>query len=179
VAPLSDAPDIGVGILGNGQPNLSIEPWLAQRPSLIFSACALVDFVPRSGAVFCGHLVAKDEQMRRLASIGILTPKTAILSPNASFDPKVWGEYVIAKPNGNSHGGQKVKLVRTVDIRKRYGELAALTDRRIVVQQYIDHSEDGYPTHCRCSRSLAKRFIAGATDGSRSVHRSPKSPLYP
>ena len=55
-----DAPDIEVRIVDNGQPNLSIEPWLAQRPSLIFSACALVDFAPRSGAVFCGHLVAKE-----------------------------------------------------------------------------------------------------------------------
>ena len=50
-----DAPDIEVRIVDNGQPHPAIEPWLAQRPSLIFSACALVDFSPRSGTVFCGH----------------------------------------------------------------------------------------------------------------------------
>jgi hypothetical protein len=156
-----DAPDIEVRIVDNGQPNLSIEPWLAQRPSLIFSACGLVDFAPRSGAVFCGHLVPKDKQMQRLAAIGILTPKTAILSSDASFDPKVWGEYVIAKPNGNSHSGQNVKLVRTIDIPERYDELVALTDRHVIVQQYIDHSEDGYPTHYRVLTMFGRALFCG------------------
>jgi hypothetical protein len=127
-----------------------------------------VDFSPRSGSVFCGHLVAKDEQMRRLAAIGVPTPKTAILTPDASFDPKVWGEYVVVKPSGNSHGGQNVKLVRTIDIPKRYDELAALTDRRIVVQLYIDHAEDGYPTHYRVLTMFGRALYCG---GNRWVKK--------
>ena len=83
-----DAPDIEVRIVDNRQPNSAIEPWLAQRPSLIFSASGRADFAPRSGAVFCGHLVAKNEQMRRLASIGIPTPKTAIFSPGDFSTPR-------------------------------------------------------------------------------------------
>jgi len=156
-----DAPDIEVRIVDNGQPNSAVEPWLAQRPSLIFSACALVDFSPLSGAVFCGHLVGKDQQMRRLSAIGILTPRTAILTPDETFDPKVWGEYVVVKPNGNSHSGQNVKLVRTVDIPARYDELIALTDRSLLVQQYIEHSEDGYPTHYRVLSMFGRALFCG------------------
>ena len=78
-----DAPIFRCASSTTDNPNWAIEPWLAQRPSLIFSASGRADFAPRSGAVFCGHLVAKNEQMRRLASIGIPTPKTAIFSPPA------------------------------------------------------------------------------------------------
>ena len=156
-----DAPDIAVRIVNNGQPNSAIKPWLAQRPSLIFSACALVDFAPRSGAVFCGHLVAKDEQLRRLASIGIPTPKTAILSPHDYFYRKVWGEYVIVKPNSNSHGGRDVKLVRTVTIPTRYDELTAHDDRLFLAQQYIDHSEDQYPTDYRVLTMFGRALYCG------------------
>src|SRR5262245_14085160 len=156
-----DAPDIEVRIVDNGQPNSAIEPWLAQRPSLIFSACALVDFAPRSGAVFCGRPLAKNEQLRRLASIGIPTPKTAMFSPDDHFDPKVWGEYVIVKPNSNSYGGRHVKLVRTVSIQARYGELTADDERHFMVQQYIDHSENQYPTDYRVLTMFGRALYCG------------------
>jgi glutathione synthase/RimK-type ligase-like ATP-grasp enzyme len=107
-----------------------------------------MDFVPRGGAVYCGHILGKDEQLRRLSSIEILTPRTAIFSPASSFDPKDWGDYVIVKPN-NLNSGAGVKLVPTIDLSARYDELTALANDQFLVEPYIDHSEDGYPTEYR------------------------------
>ena len=87
-----DAPDIEVRIANNEQRNSATARWQVRRPSLVFSPVRLLDFVPRGGAVFCGHILSKEEQLRRLSSIDILTPRTAILSSARSFDPKEWGD---------------------------------------------------------------------------------------
>jgi hypothetical protein len=142
------APDIEVRIAINGQRNSVTARWQVERPSLVFSPVRLIDFVPRGGAVYCGHILGKDEQLRRLSSIGILTPKTATLSSASSFDPVEWGEYVIVKPN-NLNSGAGVKLVRTIDLSTRYEELTAIANDQFLVGPYIDHSEDGYPTEYR------------------------------
>src|SRR5271170_8180963 len=143
-----DAPDIEVAIANNGHPNSVTARWQVRRPSLVFSPVHLINFVPRGGAVFCGRILGKDEQLRRLSSIDILTPRTATLSPASSFDPKEWGEYVIVKPN-NLNSGSGVKLVCTTDVSARYNELTALANDRFLVEPFIDHSEDGYPTQYR------------------------------
>jgi hypothetical protein len=143
-----DAPDIEVRIANNGHRNSVTARWQVQRPSLVFSPVHFINFVPRGGAVFCGHILGKDEQLRRLSSIDVLTPRTAILSSASSFDPKEWGDYVIVKPN-NENSGQGVKLVRTIDLRVRYDELIALANDQILVQPYIDPADDGYPTEYR------------------------------
>ena len=142
------APDIEVRIAINGQRNSVTARWQVRRPSLVFSPVRLIDFVPRGGAVYCGHILGKDEQLRRLSSIGIVTPKTAILSSAGSFDPKEWGDYVIVKPN-NLNSGAGVKLVRPIDLSARYDELTAIASDEFLVQSYIDHSEDGYPSAYR------------------------------
>jgi hypothetical protein len=90
----------------------------------------------------------KDVQIRRLSSIGILTPKTAPLSPLCSFDPEEWGEYVVVKPN-NLNSGVGIKLVHTSNLAARFEELTASVDDQLIVESYIDHSEDGYPTSYR------------------------------
>jgi hypothetical protein len=143
-----NAPDIEVGIANNRHRNSVTARWQVRRPSLVFSPVRLIDFVPRGGAVYCGHILGKDEQLRRLSSIEILTPRTATLSPVSSFDPKEWGDYVIVKPN-NLNSGNGVKLVRTIDLSARYDELTAVANDQFLVEPYIDHSEDGYPTEYR------------------------------
>jgi hypothetical protein len=143
-----NAPDIEVRIAENRNRNSVTARWQVRRPSLVFSPVRLMDFVPRGGAVYCGHILGKDEQLRRLSSIGILTPRTATLSPVSSFDPTEWGEYVIVKPN-NLNSGVGVKLVRTIDLSARYDELTAVANDQFLVEPYIDHSEDGYPTEYR------------------------------
>ena len=171
-----DAPDIEVRITNNEHSDPTTMRWQVQRPSLVFSPVHLINYAPRGGAVFCGRILGKDEQLRRLSSIGILAPRTATLSSVCSFDPKEWGDYVIVKPN-NLNLGAGVTLVRTIDLSARYEELADLSSMAIVrnsdmnrtlgpaaprdqvgrsispevllVQPFIDHSEDGYPTEYR------------------------------
>jgi len=120
-----DAPDIEVRIANNGHANSVTARWQVRRPSVVFSPSVLIDFVPRGGAVFSGRLISKDKQLLRLSGIGILTPRTEILSPLSFFDPKEWGDYLVVKPS-RSHSGHGVKLVRTADLRSRYSELTAL-----------------------------------------------------
>jgi Prokaryotic glutathione synthetase, ATP-grasp domain len=143
-----DARDIEVRIANNGHPNSVTARWQVQRPSLVFSPVHFINFVPRGGAIFCGHILSKDEQLRRLSSIDILTPRTATLSSASAFDPKEWGDYVIVKPN-NGNAGKGIKLVRTIDLAARYDELIALANDQMLVQPYIDPVDDGYPTEYR------------------------------
>jgi hypothetical protein len=143
-----DAPDIEVRVADNGRPDSATAHWQVQRPSLVFSPVRIVNFTPRGGAIFCGHVLSKLEQLRRLSSIGILTPKTTTLSSARRFDPQEWGDYVIVKPN-NLNSGTGVKLVHTTDLPARYDELKAIANDQILVEPYIDHSEDDYPTEYR------------------------------
>jgi D-alanine-D-alanine ligase-like ATP-grasp enzyme len=55
---------------------------------------------------------------------------------------------VIVKPN-NLNSGVGVKLVRTIDVCARYDELTAVANDQFLVEPYVDHSEDGYPTEHR------------------------------
>ena len=118
------APDIEVRIANNRERNSVTARWQVKRPSLVFSRVRLLEFSPRGGAVYCGHVLGKDEQLRWLSAIGIPTPRTVILSSLRSFDPDEWGDYVIVKPN-NLNSGVGVKLVRTIDIAARRDELNA------------------------------------------------------
>lgn len=143
-----DAPDIEVRIANNGHANSATARWQVRRPSVVFSPSVLINFVPRGGTIFAGRMISKDEQILRLSEIGILTPRTEILSRLSQFDPKEWGDYLVVKPS-RSHSGQGVRLVRTTDLRLRYTELTAVTNDSFLVQPFIDHSEDGYPTEYR------------------------------
>jgi hypothetical protein len=151
-----DAPDIEVRIANVRLPNSVTARWQVRRPSLVFSPTVLVGYVPRGGAVFSGRLMGKDEQLRRLSSIGILAPRSEMLSSGSSFDPKEWGDYVIVKPDNNSGRGEGIKLVRTIDVCARFDELTALSRGHVLVQQFIDHSEDGYPIHYRVSTMFGR-----------------------
>jgi hypothetical protein len=81
------APDIEVRIAVNGQSNSTIIRWQEKRPSLLFSPVILSGFSPRGGSVYCGRLFGKAEQLRRLSSIGISTPKSAEFYRQRSFTP--------------------------------------------------------------------------------------------
>jgi hypothetical protein len=172
-----DAPDIEVRIADVRQRNPVTARWQVKRPSLVFSPLFLFDYVPRGGTIFCGQFLAKDEQLRRLSAAGILTPQTAMLSPASSFDVETWGEYVVVKPN-NANSGHGVKLVRTIDVAPRYHELIAiakehrLIDDRILVQRFVDHSEDGYPTEYRVMTVLGRAIYC-----SRNQWANLRAPL--
>src|ERR1700694_962512 len=128
-----NAPDIEVGVATNRQRNSAAARWQVKRPSLLFSPVRLMDFMPLGGAVYCGHILGKGEQVRRLASIGIMTPRTAGFTSVSSFDPDEWGDYVIVKPN-NLNSGDGVMLVRTIDLSARYDELTATANDDFLVE---------------------------------------------
>jgi len=142
------APDIQVRIAANTERNSTTARWLVKRPSLVFSPTRLLEFSPRGGTLYCGRILGKAEQLRRLSLIGIATPKSAEFYRERSYAPEEWGEYVIVKPD-NSNSGAGVRLVRTTDLAARFDELTTGTRDQILVETYIDHSEDGYPTEYR------------------------------
>ena len=78
-----DASDIEVRFADNKQRNPVTARWQVRRPSLVFSPVRLFEYVPRGGAVYCGHILGKDEQLRRLSSIGIPTLPRARAPPSA------------------------------------------------------------------------------------------------
>ena len=144
-----NAPDIEVRIANNGHGNSVTARWQVRRPSLVFSPLVLINFEPRGGTVYSGRVIHKDEQLRRLSSAGIPTPRTETLSSASLINHKEWGDYLVVKPAQFSHSGKGVTLVRTMDLSTRYDELSALFDGPILVQPFIDHSEDGFPTEFR------------------------------
>src|SRR5579859_4933078 len=131
------APDIEVRIANNRERNSVTARWQAKRPSLVFSPVRLLEFSPPGGAVYCGHVLGKDVQSRRLSSIGIAVPKTATLTSLRSFSSDEWGEYVIVKPN-NANSGVGVRLLRTVDLAARCEELTAAASDQLRVEAYVD-----------------------------------------
>jgi hypothetical protein len=142
------APDIEVRIANVRDRNSVTARWQVRRPSLVFSPLFLFGYVPRGGAVFSGQFLGKEEQLKRLSSIGLPTPRTETLSPTNAFDVSDWGDYVIVKAN-NLNSGDSVRLVRTAEVCTRYDELVAFADDHFLVQPYIDHTQDGYPTEYR------------------------------
>jgi hypothetical protein len=165
------APDIEVRIANVRDRNPVTARWQVRRPSLVFSPLFLFGYVPRGGAVFSGQFLGKDEQLRRLSSIGVPTPRTETLSPASSFDASDWGEYVIVKPD-NLNSGNGVRLVRTIDVGSRHNELVGFADDRFLVQPYIDHAQDGYPTEYRVLTLFGRALYC-----SQNRWANPRPPL--
>ena len=142
------APDIEVNVATNRQPNSATARWQVKRPSLVFSPVRLIDFSPRGGKIYCGHVLGKYEQVRRLAALGIAAPRTEILARDTVLDPAEWGGHVVVKPD-NGNAGFGVRLVRTGDLQARFDELTGIANDRFIVQPYIDHRVNGCPEDYR------------------------------
>ena len=143
------APDIEVRIATNGVGNSVTRRWQVTRPSLVFSACELYDYHPKGGTVYAGRPLTKIEQVERLAGKGLPVPRTTKLTRDIVLDSLLWGRYVIAKPLlGRS--GYGIRLVPTCDVAARFAELTRDGTLEMAIQTYIDHSEDGFPTHYQC-----------------------------
>jgi hypothetical protein len=143
-----EAPDIEVRIAVNGSGNSVTRRWQVSRPSLVFSLCPLSEYEPKGGTVCAGRGFSKAEQLERLARQGLCVPLTEKLTRSPAPDPAHWGRYVVAKPLRGSQG-QEVRLVETRDVAARYDELTLNGTRDMIIQPYIDHSENGYPTEYR------------------------------
>jgi glutathione synthase/RimK-type ligase-like ATP-grasp enzyme len=142
------APDIEVRIATNGARNSVTRRWQASRPSLVFSPFVLREYEPKGGTVYACQAFSKLEQIERLAREGFPVPITKILTRD--LDPAPWGRYVVAKPAARSSGGRNIYLVKTTDLLARFAELTLDDTREMIIQPYIDHTENGYLTDYGC-----------------------------
>jgi hypothetical protein len=167
----ASAPDIEVRIATNCSPNSTTRRWQVRRPSLVFSPCPLMEFEPRGGTIYCGRPISKLEQIERLASKDLPVPPTAILSRDLVLDPERWGRYVVVKPLRGGMG-RDIRLLRTEDVAERFAELTLNGEREMVIQPYIEHSEEGYPTEYRVLTMFGHVLYA-----ARNRWGAPRPPL--
>jgi hypothetical protein len=149
------ASDIEVRIGTNGAPNSVTRRWQVSRPSLLFSPAVLHIYQPKGGTVYSGRMMKKLDEIERLACRGLPVPPTSKLTPDLWLDPAHWGRYVVVKP---AFGGQgrDVHLVQAGNIAARYAELTQDGTRDMLVQPYIEHAENGYPTEYRVMTLFGK-----------------------
>ena len=70
-------------------------------------------------------------------------PQTVLLAPDLTFDPAMWGEYVIVKPaRMGSSEGRHVRLVRTETVGARFDELTLGRRLEMLVQKYVNATDD-------------------------------------
>jgi hypothetical protein len=142
------APDIEVRIVNNFAPNSATARWQVKRPSLVFSASHLAVFSPKGGTVYAGRQMGKFQQVQRMAHKGIPVPRTVRLAREALPMLAGLGRYAVVKPEGSGKG-QGIRLVEPQGIAALYDELTMAGRRGMIVQAYIEHSVDGYPTEYR------------------------------
>jgi glutathione synthase/RimK-type ligase-like ATP-grasp enzyme len=87
------------------------------------------------------------------------------------MDPERWGQYAVVKPLRGSMG-RNVYLVPTTQVIARYAELTLNETREMVVQPYIEHSENGYPTEYRVLTLFGKVLYS-----ARNSWGMPRRPL--
>jgi hypothetical protein len=143
-----DASDIEARIATNGVRDPVTRRWQVSRPSLVFSPCSLREYTPKGGTVYAGRGFSKLAQLERLERQGVRVPPTCKLTPGLELDPIHWGDYVVVKPLRGSQG-RAVRLVPTRELAARHGEITLNGTLEMVVQPYIDHSENGHPTEYR------------------------------
>jgi glutathione synthase/RimK-type ligase-like ATP-grasp enzyme len=110
----------------------------SRRPTLVVSPMPLGAFKPRRGRIYQGRAIGKDEQLARLAAMGIPIPRTTQLVPGLSLDPAVWGSHVIIKPTSSrSSRGVGFPILPTEKLRFRRPEHTE-GSAPLMIQQYIE-----------------------------------------
>jgi ATP-grasp domain len=119
------APNVEVYIHQDRTPDPALVQRLASRRTLVFSPTQVKEFMVSRGRVYAGRPMNKSEQMLRLQLAGVPVPAWATLDRGKRFDPGVWGELVVVKPEISS----LARGVRIVNTR-------SLNDAGANVQQY-------------------------------------------
>lgn len=137
-------PSTGVIIASARHDDRAVEERAALLPSLVFSAGPLGKFRPPRGKVYHGAPLDKFEQLRRLQAAGVRVPRTLVLTPGATCDPRVWGEFVVVKPTdmASSSKAAGIQLMRAERVRyiapEDYPEGHPGRKGPMVAQQFID-----------------------------------------
>jgi hypothetical protein len=142
------ASDIAVRIATNGAANSVTRRWQVSLPSVVFSPIAIRAYKPKGGTVYFGREINKLDQIERLAREGLPVPLTSKLTPCLPLDPAQWGRFAVVKPLLGRQG-EDVHLVQTQNVAARYAELTRNGTRDMLIQPYIEHTENGYPTEYR------------------------------
>lgn len=155
------APEITVMIVTTRKHDQALADLAGRRPTLVVSPTPLGAFKPRRGRIYQGRAISKDEQLARLAALGIPIPRTTKLVPELSLDPAVWGSHLIIKPTGSrSSLGVGFSIVPTDKVRFRgpehYPEGHPGRAAPLMVQQFIDtgHSARHYRVNTLFGRPL-------------------------
>jgi hypothetical protein len=173
-------PSIRTFILPGTAPNSVTRRAAATRPALIVSPGPMTGFRPLRGKVYQGTPIPKLEQLRRLASGGVMVPRTEVLTPDLRLDPAEWGDFVILKPSdvGSSSRGRGIQLMATRRVRylppTEYPEGHPGRHAPMLVQAFIDTGERltlyrvltlfGEPLYCQFMRSRSPRVDLAAPD---------------
>ena len=164
------APDIETRIVNNRLADAAMAAWQVTRPSLLFSPHELRNFAPRGGKVYAGRAYDKLQQFDRLVSAGLPTPATMALAPDFQPEPD-WGSLLVVKPV-NGKFGADVRLVRAVDLTRRFAELTGDGQRRMIVQPFVEHvDEAGRPCDFRILLVFGRPIYA--TRNRWPVRRAP------
>jgi len=86
------------------------------RPSLYVAFYEAGKFKPLRGKSLIGINMTKSEQYRKLEKSGLRTVQWDSIRPNKTYDPSVWGPYVIVKPD-SGRMGMDVRIRKTGRIR--------------------------------------------------------------
>jgi len=119
------ADNITVYIHADRTPAPALIERLAKDRTFVFSPMQLEAFVVNRGRVYAGRPMQKSEQLLRLQLAGVPVPAWAALDRGKRFDPSVWGDYVVVKPEISS-GARGVTIVST----------RSLNDAGVKVEQY-------------------------------------------
>ena len=106
------ADNVYVYIHADRTPDAALIERLAQHRTLVFSPMQLQAFLVKRGRVYAGRPMRKSEQLLRLQLAGVPVPAWTTLDRGKRFDPAVWGEYVVVKPEISS-GARGVRIVDT------------------------------------------------------------------
>lgn len=86
------------------------------RPTLYVAFYEAGKFKPLRGKSLVGVNMTKSEQYRSLESSGLRTLQWDSIGPNKTYDPSIWGSYVIVKPD-SGRMGMDVRIRKTGRIR--------------------------------------------------------------
>jgi hypothetical protein len=134
------ADNVAVFIHVDRMPDSTLIDRLAKHRTLVFCPTQLQDFMVKRGRVYAGRPMQKSEQMLRLQLAGVPVPMWSALDRGKRFDPAVWGERVIVKPEiGSKANGVTIVATRSLNDAGTNVEQYKRERNSFIVQKLVFH----------------------------------------
>ncbi len=132
------APNISVFIMEDKRPERALFERLLKHRTLVFAPHQLQTLALGRGRVYAGRPMLKSEQLLRLQLAGVPVPMWSVVDRGKRFDPAVWGEHVVVKPEVSS-GARGVSIVKTAALNEAGAkvDLYARGGNNFIVQKLI------------------------------------------